>query len=110
MIRPPANVYRSRPRQRVLGPDDSRAPIRRRQHGLTPAEVDALKAHQDYRCAICLRPDDRLQVDHDHRCHPGRYGCRRCVRGLLCPRCNGALGKLGDVNVDRILRYLAPRR
>lgn len=39
------------------------------------------------RCAICGR-EDRPVVDHDHR--TGR------IRGILCHRCNIALGHLGD--------------
>lgn len=93
-------------RQRILGPTDPRSPVRRRAHGLTPAELDALKARQGGRCAICLRPSRRLQVDHDHRHCPGREGCRQCVRGLLCGRCNSAVGWLGDANVPRLLIYL----
>ena len=61
-------------------------------------------------CAICGRPGQRLQVDHDHRHCPGRMGCRRCVRGLLCGRCNTALGQLGDLNVERLVAYLDPVR
>lgn len=99
-----------RPRQRVLGPDDSRAPARRTAHGLTPAEQDALVRLQDGRCAICARSGLRLAIDHDHRHCPGKMGCRRCVRGLLCWRCNTALGAIGDGNVDRLLLYLAGRR
>lgn len=97
----------TRPRQRVLGPTDSRAPVRQRAHGLTPAEVDALRALQRGLCAICGRAGQALQVDHDHRHCPGTHGCRRCVRGLLCPRCNGNLGKLGDANIPRLIAYLS---
>lgn len=69
-----------------------------------------MRAAQGGRCAICLRPEERLFVDHDHRhCGPGE-GCRLCVRGLLCNGCNSALGWLGgDANVERLLRYLSPR-
>ena len=98
-----------RPRQLVLGPTDSRSPVRRLAHGLTANERDALVALQGGRCAICGRDGQKLQVDHDHRHCPGRTGCRQCVRGMLCPRCNDALGKLGDTNVPKMLRYLAPR-
>lgn len=38
----------------------------------------------------------RLPVDHDHACCPGPIGCRDCVRGLLCTRCNRLLGHLRD--------------
>jgi hypothetical protein len=98
-----------RPRQRVLGPTDSRAPIRRRAHGLTADEIEALVRLQHGLCAVCERPGQRLQVDHDHRHCPGRMGCRRCVRGLLCPRCNTALGQIGDLHVDRLVIYLEAR-
>ena len=102
---PPAT--HRRPRQRVLSPTDSRAPIRRAAHGFSAAEIDALRAAQGGLCAICGRAGEALQVDHDHRHCPGSYGCRSCVRGMLCPRCNGNLGKLGDRNIPRLLRYLA---
>ena len=96
-----------RPRQRVLGPWDSRAPSRRRTHGLTADERDALFALQGGACAICGRTGEPLEVDHDHRHCPGPVGCRACVRGLCCGRCNTALGKLGDANIPTLLRYLA---
>lgn len=98
-----------RPRQRILGPTDSRAPIRRTAHGLTPGEQDALRAAQGGLCAICGRAGQRLQVDHDHRHCPGTEGCRACVRGALCPRCNTHLGGIGDRNIPALLRYLGPR-
>jgi hypothetical protein len=108
MLRPDPTMPR-RARQRVLGPTDSRAPARRTAHGLTPGERDALVALQGGRCAICRRPGLRLQVDHDHRHCPGPTGCRQCVRGMLCNRCNTALGQIGDVNVASLVTYLAPR-
>jgi hypothetical protein len=96
-----------RPRQRPLGPTDSRAPVRRRRHGLSVAEQDALRAAQGGVCAICRRPGP-LYVDHDHRHCPGKEGCSRCVRGMLDNACNSALGWLGqdDRNVERIIAYL----
>jgi hypothetical protein len=94
-------------RQRVLGPWDSRAPARRKAHGLTADEIEALSALQGGLCAICGRSGERLQVDHDHRHCPGRIGCRQCVRGALCGRCNTALGRFGDHNVPALLKYLS---
>jgi hypothetical protein len=94
-------------RQRVLGPTDSRAPSRRKAHGITPAERDYLEELQGGACAICGRVGLRLELDHDHRHCPGRLGCRQCVRGLLCGRCNAAIGLVGDAFVPRLLAYLS---
>ena len=94
-------------RQRILGPTDSRAPRRRMAHGLTPAEVDALIALQGGACAICGRAAERLQIDHDHRHCPGSQGCRHCVRGALCGRCNTGLGRFGDHLIPQLMKYLA---
>ena len=93
-------------RQRILGERDSRAPARRTAHGLTADERDALIALQGGACAICGRTGLRLEVDHDHRCHPGPTGCRLCVRGALCGRCNTALGRFGDARIPRLIAYL----
>lgn len=95
-----------RPRQRVLGPWDSRAPDRVKRHGLSVAEQDAMLAAQHGRCAICQRPGLRLQVDHDHRVDAGRYGSRTSVRGLLCNKCNSGLGLIGDDNIPALIAYL----
>ena len=96
-------------RQRPLGPDDPRHPIRRRVHGLSVAEQNAMVIAQGGRCAICLRAGVPLQLDHDHRIDPGRYGSRRSARGYLCGRCNSGLGWIGDENIDRLIRYLTAR-
>lgn len=52
-------------------------------------------------CAICESPDPRhahgrWNVDHDHRCCPGKTSCGGCVRGLLCGPCNAGIGLLQD--------------
>jgi len=57
-------------------------------------------------CAICRteKPggNGRWHVDHDHRCCPRAGSCGRCVRGLLCLRCNLGLGYFGD-SAERLL-------
>lgn len=78
--------------------------MREVRFGLTRQAFDAMLASQDYRCAICRTPDPGYQfwtVDHDHACCPPLEGrtvrtCGRCVRGILCSRCNKALGYAGD--------------
>lgn len=69
-----------------------------RQYGLTPAAYDSMLAGQGGVCAICRQAETRidtrtgtafvLAVDHDHE--------TRVVRGLLCNRCNRAVGMLND--------------
>lgn len=67
----------------------------RQKYGLRPGEYEAMLDSQDGKCAICLEPptggatsQSRLHIDHDHK--------RGWVRGLLCSRCNTALGLLRD--------------
>lgn len=74
-------------------------------YGITVEEYDALLHAQDGVCAICRRPprdDISLHLDHDHT-----TGERR---GLLCFKCNNALGDFDD-DAERLLRayvYLTP--
>jgi hypothetical protein len=89
-----------RARKRETGFDSGQL----RRYGISLAEYDALLARQGGVCAICRRrqsPRAKLCVDHCHL--TGR------MRGLLCRRCNLALGHLGDDQRTLIaaLAYLA---
>lgn len=74
------------------------------RHGITRAVFDAIVIAQNGGCALCgvthtYSGLDRdvivpLVIDHDHKCHPGGYGCRECVRGVLCMGCNTQVGLL----------------
>ena len=62
-----------------------------REYKLTPEQYDKMLASQGGVCAACKRKcaaKSRLGVDHDH--------ATGIVRGLLCGKCNSALGLLGD--------------
>ena len=53
---------------------------------------------QNGTCAICkeVSNDRRLSVDHDHNCCSGQYTCGKCIRSLICHRCNLVLGQVND--------------
>lgn len=76
---------------------------------MTLDEYDAMLAAQGGRCAAC-RTDQpggrwaRFSVDHDH--------ATGLVRGLLCLRCNRAVGLMLDdpVTARAIASYLEPTR
>ena len=47
-------------------------------------------------------------IDHDHSCCSGKYGCSKCVRGVLCSNCNRMLGSALDntETLDKGIEYL----
>ncbi len=69
---------------------------------MTSDDVAGLLDQQDGRCAICLVAE-AIHIDHDHA--DGR------IRGMLCFRCNAALGQFGDdvATVRRAADYLEGR-
>lgn len=42
-------------------------------------------------CAICGEIE-KLCVDHDHSCCSGNQTCGNCIRGIICDKCNRAIG------------------
>lgn len=76
----------------------------KRVYGITRAELDALIESQGGKCAICggdpNGPGTRLHIDH---CHDSKR-----IRGLLCAKCNTAIGLLDDdpVRADALASYL----
>lgn len=72
------------------------AQVRLRTFGITPAQYDEVLTAQGGGCAICGDANDigrSLAIDHDHACCSGDGSCGRCVRGLLCSRCNMGIGQ-----------------
>lgn len=82
------------------GREAARAWSRLSRYGLTEEAFAALIAAQGGRCAICGtdEPGGRTwHVDHDHACCAGRVTCGgKCIRGLLCHRCNVGVGMFLD--------------
>ena len=55
--------------------------------GLSLEDYQAMQQAQNFRCAVC-GSEKRLCIDHNH--HTGQ------VRGILCYKCNLAIGLLQD--------------
>jgi hypothetical protein len=75
--------------------------------GMSVERYIELEKQQDYKCKICGGEDSkRLSVDHDHSCCNSYPACGNCVRGLLCSRCNRALGILND-DIELLQKMIA---
>jgi Recombination endonuclease VII len=48
------------------------------------------------KCGHRFVDNDKICVDHDHSCCPANKCCIKCIRGLLCNRCNMVLGLTYD--------------
>ena len=95
-----ARAYRTKNRERLLAQkrawyvknrDQAREYDLTRQFGIDRETFQALLEQQAGLCRICceaMRPGAGTHVDHSHS--SGQ------VRGLLCQRCNHALGHLRD--------------
>ena len=102
------NPERFRENQRRMrntpeGNERQRAGHLKRKYGITIEHYDELLARQGGGCAICgrePRPDISLHLDHDHE--SGQ------LRGILCFRCNNALGDFDDDlgQLRAAIRYL----
>lgn len=107
---------RKRDRARAESPEIEINRRLKRIYGLT---LDDYYQTLEDQGGLCANPgcfneppaDRRFDVDHDHACCPGDKTCGKCIRGLLCRRCNQALGLLGDdaKRVQGLVDYLAPR-
>lgn len=75
-----------------------------KKNGMTVEEYDKLFKIQKGCCLICNKPETRLfnkkvsklAIDHNHSCCPGRFSCGKCIRGLLCYKCNQVLALVND--------------
>lgn len=80
-----------------------------RQYGITPEQYASLLEKQNNVCAICKKPDAELRqlsVDHNHKCCATQAKCcGKCVRGLLCGKCNRLL-PLAEEYFTQVGEYL----
>jgi hypothetical protein len=92
-------------------PTRGRARLLRKRYAMSLDDYDSMSERQSGRCAVCGTncpggPGSVLHVDHDHSCCPGQKTCGKCVRGLLCDKCNKALGYADD-SIDTLLSMVA---
>lgn len=77
--------------------------INSKRHGIAENELQKFLTLQDNKCATCHQEFEvtiskkgfkrvGYRIDHDHSCCSGDKGCPKCIRGLLCHRCNTLLG------------------
>jgi len=77
-----------------------------RKHGLSIEDYGRIFEQQNGLCAICGLPEityPHLSIDHNHNTNK--------VRGLLCHKCNSAIGmlntdNLGILNLEKAIKYL----
>lgn len=80
-------------------------------YNLTEQEYWALFDAQNGKCYTCgaSAKTKHLHVDHDHNCCAGALSCGKCIRGLLCARCNKDLLPFVDHRlhaVERAIEYV----
>ena len=81
--------------------------FRMHRYGISIEEFKEMVQTRKGRCDICcMQFDNALCVDHDHKVK--NKGKRGSMRGLLCNRCNLAIGYLNDSieNICRAAVYL----
>jgi|SRR6187551_2418154 len=93
----------------------TRAKELQKRYGITIEQYNEMLAKQNGVCAICKQPEvllapngepRNLCVDHDHSCCTSQRTCGKCIRGLLCQRCNVALGYLENYGFHNFQGYL----
>ena len=100
-------AYAASPKGRIV---EKRARLKR-VYGLALEEHEEMKERQGNLCAICGEPESspsgrsakvsELAIDHCHK--------TGAVRGLLCRKCNTALGNLED-HLPAVIDYLGAYR
>jgi len=96
----------SQRRNRKLHPKYIQNANLKHKFNITLDIYEKMLLNQNGKCAVCNKSQEsrRLAIDHDHKCCSGYRSCGKCIRALLCMRCNSVLG-LVDENPE-ILRDL----
>lgn len=72
----------------------------RRKYGLSEEQYKTMLQKQNNQCpcgtTFGTKRETWPYVDHDHACCPTEKSCGKCVRGILCNRCNTVLGLMKE--------------
>jgi hypothetical protein len=107
-----SRIRRASGKKQIYHPEKARWHQVKHFYKLSQDDWNAIFESQGGVCAICKNPPDenkrQYSVDHDHNCCPGAKSCGKCVRGILCHRCNIGLGMLQeDVEIiNSMLLYM----
>jgi len=77
----------------------NKAALIKHRYGLTPDQFKKLLKKQKDKCLICkniFTVKSSPVVDHNRKCCPSKKSCGKCIRGLLCFKCNVGLGFFKD--------------
>ena len=90
--------------------DKRRDTYLKHRYNITLDQYTKMLAGQGNVCKMCGSDDPgankRFEVDHDHSCCDGDRSCGRCIRGLLCSRCNTGIACFED-DEDKLLKAVA---
>lgn len=83
----------------------------KQRFGITLEERDERIKNQDNKCIICNLDFTKINkpcIDHDHHCCSSYKTCGKCVRDIICHRCNKVLGFVNEnIKVlQNIISYL----
>jgi hypothetical protein len=88
-------------RHKLYG-EDYRALLKR--HRASHQAVGPRKSGLVGDCGLCGK-QTILYIDHDHGCCDSATSCGKCVRGLLCSRCNYHVAWIEN-NIEPAFEYL----
>lgn len=84
-----------------------------KKYGISYEEYKNILIKQNNSCSICHINFDTINenphIDHNHLCCPTPLNsCGKCVRGILCRRCNMFLGTVKDdiIILENAIQYL----
>ena len=92
---------------RKLNPEKVKSAQLKTTYRIEISRYYEILSSQNGGCAICGSKDPGngrsfFSVDHDHSCCPGEKACGKCIRGLLCDKCNRGLGQFRD-DISKLL-------